>query len=98
MIILLDKMIETNQKEKIIEDLYNRKYKSVLGYCRRFTFGDTYEAENLTHDIFLNAYNNLDNFKWHSKIDTWLYKITRNVCINYIRYKKQNKRLELIKS
>jgi len=79
-------------KEQIIEDLYSRKYKLVLGFCMRFTFGDIHEAENLTQDIFLNAYSNLDKFRGDSKVDTWFYRITKNHCLNYVRYKNQHKR------
>lgn len=45
----------------------------------------TGEAEDLTQDVFLRAYQALPAFRGESKFSTWLYKIARNVCLSELR-------------
>ncbi len=42
-------------------------------------------AEDLTHDIFLKILLNLSKFKKKSKFSTWIYSITYNYCIDFLR-------------
>ncbi len=42
-------------------------------------------AEELTQDIFINVYENLQNFRSDSKLSTWIYKIATNQCMDYFR-------------
>ena len=71
-------------KEKIFDDLYKRKYKMVAGYCKRYTNGDRHEAEDLAHEIFINAYKGLDKFNNKSTVDTWLFRIMKNIYIKML--------------
>jgi|TARA_R110002110_G_scaffold199393_2_gene410111 RNA polymerase sigma factor (sigma-70 family) len=50
------------------------------------------EAEEITQDVFLAVYKNLNSFKKESTIKTWLYRITINKSIDYIKAKKRDKR------
>ena len=47
--------------------------------------GDPTQAEDATHDVFLKAYRKLGEFKGHSSIRTWLYRITINHCQNLLQ-------------
>ncbi|WP_336885112.1 sigma-70 family RNA polymerase sigma factor [Caldalkalibacillus salinus] len=42
-------------------------------------------AEDLTQDIFLKCYSNLDQFKQRSRLKTWLYRIAINSCKDYLK-------------
>lgn len=48
------------------------------------------EAEEIAQDSFIKAYNNLSRFKGDAKFSSWLYRITYNTCLDWI--KKNNKR------
>jgi len=50
------------------------------------------EAEEITQDVFVSVFNNLNNFKSQSSIKTWLYRITVNKSIDYLKAKKRKKR------
>jgi RNA polymerase sigma factor (sigma-70 family) len=50
------------------------------------------EAEEITQDVFLAVHKNLNSFKNKSSIKTWLYRITVNKSLDYIKAKKRNKR------
>ena len=78
------------EKNKIVEDLYLRKKKLVRYYCTRFAKND--DSEDLTHDVFVRVFRDLHKFKNKCKIDTWLYCITRTICLNYHRKSKVAKR------
>ena len=43
------------------------------------------DAEDITQDVFLKAYEKLDQFQGNSKFSTWLYSIARNHCFNEIK-------------
>ena len=43
------------------------------------------DALDLTQDIFLKAYQGLGNFKRASQFYSWLYRITINRCIDFMR-------------
>src|SRR5436309_3386364 len=47
--------------------------------------GNPTQAEDATHDVFLKAYRKLGDFKGHSRIRTWLYRITINHCQNFLQ-------------
>jgi RNA polymerase sigma-70 factor, ECF subfamily len=43
------------------------------------------DADDLTQEVFINAYQSLPKFKGDSTFSTWLYRIAVNVCLNHIR-------------
>lgn len=46
------------------------------------------DAEEVAQDSFLKAYKSLKSFNEDSKFSTWLYKITYNICLDYLRKNK----------
>lgn len=46
------------------------------------------DAEELTQDVFVKAFNNLSSFRGGSKLSTWLFRITYNTAISYTRKRK----------
>jgi len=46
-------------------------------------------AEELTEDIFSKVFEKLPSFKQKSSFSSWLYTITYNHCIDYLRQKKK---------
>ena len=56
------------------------------------------EAEDLTHQVFLNAWEKIQNFKIRelNSFSGWLYQIARNKIIDHYRTKKISINIELI--
>lgn len=49
------------------------------------------DALDLTQEIFLKAYKNINKYNFKSQFSTWLYKLAINVCIDELRkHKKSN--------
>lgn len=80
--------------EKSFDLLYERYHLSIYSICYRYTRNEA-DACELTQDIFIKAYNNLNKFREKSKFFTWLYRIAVNTCISFKRkHKKYNMDLE----
>jgi RNA polymerase sigma factor (sigma-70 family) len=47
------------------------------------------QAEEIAQDTFIKIYRSLSKFKGESKFSTWVYKITYNTCLDFL---KQNKK------
>mgnify|MGYP000432384018 FL=1 len=47
------------------------------------------DAEELTQDTFLKAFEHLSSFKAESSFSTWIYRIAYNTAISATRKKKQ---------
>ena len=43
------------------------------------------DAEEITQEVFLIVYEKLKNFRYESSFKTWVYRITVNYAINYMR-------------
>jgi len=69
----------------IIYDRYSQKvFQKSISFVK-----DVDIAKDLAHDIFIKCYVNLSKFNFESKFSTWLYRLTYNFCIDYLR--KNNK-------
>ncbi|MBY6038037.1 sigma-70 family RNA polymerase sigma factor [Fictibacillus nanhaiensis] len=51
-----------------------------------FTYTKNWQqAEDITQEIFISVYNNLNDFREQSTIKTWIYRIAINKCKDYVR-------------
>jgi RNA polymerase sigma-70 factor (ECF subfamily) len=68
----------------VIVDRYQSKvYSTAFHYTH-----DQEEARDLTQEIFIKLYNNLQSYKSKASFSTWLYRIAVNRCIDWTRKKK----------
>lgn len=63
-----------------INELIDKYSRKVYNLAFRIT-GSRQDAEDVTQETFMQAYQNLDRFKGESNIYTWLYKIALNNCL-----------------
>ena len=52
-------------------------------------------AQDLTHDILIKAFLNLSKFEFKSSFSTWLYFITYNHCIDFLRKQQKKQKREM---
>ena len=50
---------------------------------------DRAEAEDLSQEVFVALYHSLPSFRGESRLSTWIYRITRNRCLNKIKFLKR---------
>jgi RNA polymerase sigma factor (sigma-70 family) len=63
-------------------------YNVALNYLQNIE-----DAEEVTQDVFVKVYQSLDNFKEESHIKTWIYRITINQSLDFIKKKNTKKSL-----
>jgi RNA polymerase sigma-70 factor (ECF subfamily) len=69
------------------EQIYRRNSPRIFGLCLRMV-RNTSEAEDLTQEAFLQAFRKIKTFRGESAFSTWLYRLSINVVLMYLRKKK----------
>lgn len=72
------------------ELLVNDQKKVVFNLAMRMV-GNEEDAYDISQDAFLKAYTNLDGFRGDCKFSSWLYKLTTNLCLDFIRKRNRHK-------
>ena len=80
------------QRSDLFSLLYQRYSGKVYSKCISL-LRDEMMAKDATQEIFVKIFLNLAKFGERSKFSTWVYSITYNYCIDYIRRKKKEKSL-----
>ncbi|MEM7162852.1 MAG: RNA polymerase sigma factor [Bacteroidota bacterium] len=89
---IVRKILDSGEHE-VFGLLYDRYSDKVYGKCLSFVKNSEI-ARDLLHDIFLKCFMNLSNFSFRSKFSTWLYSITYNYCVDFIRKKRKEKAID----
>ncbi|MGD7044747.1 sigma-70 family RNA polymerase sigma factor [Jeotgalibacillus proteolyticus] len=77
-------MMETEEKEILIDDLMNHYGQDVLKLVYSYVRNKEL-AEDLTQDIFVKCYKSLHTYKGKSALRTWLWRIAINHCKDYVK-------------
>lgn len=56
------------------------------------------DAEEITQDVFVIIHNKLPSFNKNSKLSTWIYRITINRSLDYLKARKRKKRFGFLVS
>lgn len=51
---------------------------------------DREERRDIAQDIYLKVYQKLDNFRFQSKLSTWIARIAFNTCINHLEKRRSS--------
>ncbi len=70
--------------EKAFSQLVERHKKAVYAICFRY-LGSHQDADEMSQEAFIKAYQNLRGFKCQSAFKTWLIRIAINLCLNEIK-------------
>ena len=69
--------------------LFTRYQKRTYRLVQRFVSNPD-DASDLTQDAFIRAYQGLGDFKSQCQFYSWLYRITVNLCIDFLRKKARS--------
>lgn len=92
---LLDIIKEAQKGEEAAFQKIVQKYRAqVAGIAYRMV-GDYEDAKDISQIVFVKVYQNLQRFDTTKKLSTWLYRITINASIDFIR-KFRKHRFEML--
>lgn len=81
--------------KNLFESLHKQYYAMVHQMCLGFVKGDYDIASDLSQEIFIIIWKKLDTFKEASTYKTWIYRITVNKCLEFIRKEKNKKTIPI---
>jgi RNA polymerase sigma-70 factor (ECF subfamily) len=71
---------DTNAFEELVLEYEKKVYNVALRMVN-----NQEDAEDITQEAFIKAYNSLSNFRGDSKFSVWLTRIVSNMCLDLIR-------------
>lgn len=85
---LINEVLRGDQRafKQLVEKYTDTLFGAAIGFVH-----NREEAEEIVQDSFVKAYQSLAAFGGRSSFSTWLYRITINQSINYLRAKKRKK-------
>lgn len=84
----------TNDAYGRLLDEYQQK---VFRTCISFV-PNTEDAEDIAQEVFVEIFNSVSKFKGDSKLSTWIYRISVNKSLEFIRKKNTKKRFGFMQS
>lgn len=73
------------EQDKNFDTIYQLYYAKVYRLCKGYFNGDNDIASDVTQEVFIKVWENLSKFRNESNLSTWIYKITSNTCLMYLR-------------
>ena len=86
-----------NKSQLAYSTLLDDFQQKVFATCISFV-PNTEDAEDIAQEVFVEVFNSIHKFKGDSKLSTWIYRITTNKCLEFIRKKNTKKRFAFLQS
>lgn len=88
------KLIERAQSgdARAFEELIGRHIDQVRRFARGFA-PTAHESDDLAQEALVKAYLAIRSYRYQSAFSTWLFRITRNVCIDHARSRRGKQQL-----
>lgn len=76
------------------EQLVLAHQRQVYNLCLRICCNEA-DAMDLSQEAFIRAWRGLGQYQFGAEFSTWLYRLTRNVCIDFLRAQKRRQTVPL---
>ena len=87
-----------NKLEKNFEQILEENKNKIFRICKVYAT-PPFEPQDLFQEVVFQIWDSLDRFKSESSIDTWVYKITINVCLrSKMKLEKSNNKTDRFES
>ncbi len=78
----------TNADQELFHELYQTHHRRVYSICLHMT-QDISDAEDLTHEVFVQLFRTIGSFRGESAFSTWLHRLTVNHVLMHFRKNKR---------
>ncbi len=85
------------QDQQAFSRLLDEYQKMVYNTCLSFV-PNAADAEDIAQEVFVEVYSAISKFKGNSKLSTWIYRISVNKSLEFIRKKNTKKRFAFLQS
>jgi len=85
---LLRKIRKTESKTNGFNLLLEKYQEKVYWIIRKMVI-DHDDANDLTQDVFVKIWKNIDKFRADAQLFTWIYRIATNECLNFLKKKQR---------
>ena len=86
-----------NGKQSAFSQLLDDYQQKVFSTCISF-IPNKEDAEDVAQEVFLEVFKSISKFKGDSKLSTWIYRVTTNKCLEFIRKKNTKKRFAFMQT
>ena len=76
--------------EALVLEHQNKVYSLALRMV-----GNEEDARDMAQEAFIRAFNSLGSFRGESKFSVWLYRLTSNICIDFLRGRAKRRMVSL---
>src|SRR3954469_18749399 len=83
-------MLRVKQGDRDAFEALVEKYKQPVMNLVFRTLRDATEAEDLAQHVFLQVFKSAHRYQVSAKFSTWIFTITRNLCLNEIRRRSRH--------
>ena len=81
---------DTEAFEQLVLEHQNKVYSLALRML-----GNEEDARDMAQEAFIRAFNSLASFRGESKFSVWLYRLTSNICIDFLRGRAKRRTVSL---
>ncbi len=82
-------LFKSNKDEIVFKEIYLRYKDMLFGYIKRFLYNQPDDIiQELINEVFIKVYLKLPKLKNVYAFKVWLYRIARNISINYAKSNK----------
>jgi RNA polymerase sigma factor (sigma-70 family) len=75
-------------ENEFFSTVYNKYYKDIYNMVIKIT-GSITDSEDITQEVFIKAFKNINKFKGISKLSTWIFSIARNETFQFLKESKK---------
>ncbi len=72
--------MKKSDKEELFIQMFNENREKTYRLCYAYLYDKT-EIDDLFQEIMINVWNSLGQFRFESKISTWVYRIAVNTAL-----------------